>query len=89
MHCWVGLIVWRIWSIDRANTKFLPSFDRTRLPQRSLFSRVIRIVVESALLYTTLVLITFGTQVAGSNALYDTSDVVRFVLYILHEVVVN
>lgn len=35
-----------------------------------------RIIVESGLLYTTLVLVTFGTELAGSNAVYGVSDVV-------------
>jgi hypothetical protein len=39
---------------------------------------VIRIFVESACLYTSLVLTTFITEVVGSNAVYCAADVVCF-----------
>lgn len=77
--CCTGLIVWKIWSVDREGSRYQVSSPDSRrgLFRRSRLSNVIRIVVESGLLYTTLVLVTFGTEVAGSNALYGVSDVVR------------
>ncbi len=44
----------------------------------SKLARVIRIVVESALLYTTLVLMTTVADVIGSNAIYPLAETVRF-----------
>lgn len=68
-----GLIVWRIWLVSR-DTSRLTSLNNRKGPSR--LGNVIRIVIESGLLYTSLVLITFGTELAGSNAIYGVSDVV-------------
>ena len=67
-----GLIVWRIWRVSRVTSGVI----HNRRGHSSL-GNVIRIVIESGLLYTSLVLITFGTELAGSNAIYGVSDVVR------------
>ena len=69
-----GLIVWRIWSIHR-ETSHTASFGSAS-SSSSRLTNVIRIVVESGLIYTSLVLITFGTELAGNNAIYGVSDVV-------------
>ena len=74
----LGLIVWRIWGVDRKSSPHVThvntqqgSIPRTRLHQ------VIRIIIESGMLYTTLVIATFICELAGSNAIYGVSDVVR------------
>lgn len=38
---------------------------------------IMRIFVESAFLYTSLVLVTFITELTGSNAVYCAADIVR------------
>ena len=40
-------------------------------------TRVVRILVESGLLYTVSVIVFFGTFLASNNAQYGVSDVVR------------
>ena len=40
-------------------------------------TRVIRILVESGLIYTVSVIVFFGTFLASNNAQYGVSDVVR------------
>ncbi|GJF00792.1 hypothetical protein PsYK624_170930 [Phanerochaete sordida] len=74
-----GLIVWKISAVDREAARWklssvagdgsTPPHGRTRLAQ------VVRIIIESGALYTALVLVTFGTELAGSNAVYGVSDV--------------
>ena len=64
----IALIVWRIWSVKSKST------GATVYPHR--LSRVMRIILDSGLLYTVCVIIFFGTNLAGSNAQYGVSDVV-------------
>ena len=45
--------------------------------QRTRLQQIIRIIIESGLLYTTLVILTFICELASSNAIYGVSDVVR------------
>ena len=63
-----ALIVWRIW---RVKTR---SAAATVHPHR--LARVMRIILDSGLLYTVCVVVFFGTTLAGSNAQYGVSDVV-------------
>ena len=53
---------------------------RTRLEQ------VIRIIIESGMLYTLFVILTFVTELAGSNAIYGVSDMVRPLPFLLPHV---
>ncbi|KIP05679.1 hypothetical protein PHLGIDRAFT_119583, partial [Phlebiopsis gigantea 11061_1 CR5-6] len=71
-----GLIVWRIWRIDRQTAALAARPAR----RRSRLANVVRILVESGALYTALVLATFGTELAGSNAIYGVSDVMVVVV---------
>ena len=60
--------MWRIWRVKSKAT------GATVHPHR--LSRVMRIILDSGLLYTICVIIFFGTMLAGSNAQYGVSDVV-------------
>lgn len=62
------MIVWRIWNVRRK------TIDSSTHPNKLM--RVIRIIVDSGLMYTVSVIIFFGTTLAGSNAQYGVSDVV-------------
>lgn len=79
-----GLIIWRIWGV---NKKSLPHVKHARgqgVPiERTRLQQVIRIIIESGLLYTTLVIATFICELASSNAIYGVSDVVRSKVYLL------
>lgn len=65
--------MWRISQVDRA-TRMLTRIDGCR---QSKLGNIIRIIIESGFLYTSLVLMTFATEVADRNAIYGVADVVR------------
>ncbi|KAH9948544.1 hypothetical protein B0H21DRAFT_673137, partial [Amylocystis lapponica] len=69
------LIVYRIWKVDREMTQMMTKSRTLGFSNRSAFSHAIRIIVESALLYSCSVFVTFVTDWAGSNAIYGVSDV--------------
>lgn len=71
----VGLIVWRIWTITQQTDKLVSINPRRR--GRTKLNRVVHIIIQSGLLYTTFVLVSFGAEVAGSNSLYMVSGMVR------------
>ncbi|KAF9814806.1 hypothetical protein IEO21_04914 [Rhodonia placenta] len=63
----IGIIIHHIWQVSRHTSEFFTTGNR--------LARANRIFVESALLYTVSVLITFIATLAGSNSLYGLSDV--------------
>lgn len=66
-----GMIVYKLWSHERRNREFLAgSLTRRRL------TRVIGIIVESALFYTIFTFLTLVTFLADNNADYAFSDCV-------------
>ncbi|PCH39074.1 hypothetical protein WOLCODRAFT_110525 [Wolfiporia cocos MD-104 SS10] len=67
------LIVWKIGSISRQSAQFFSYNSRTQNGRLDLGTDN-RVIVESALLYTASIAITLITELAGSNALYDVSD---------------
>ncbi|EKM60639.1 uncharacterized protein PHACADRAFT_246673 [Phanerochaete carnosa HHB-10118-sp] len=75
-----SLIVWRIW---RVRSKAAAA---TVHPHR--LSRLMRIILDSGLLYTVCVVIFFGTTLAGSNAQYGVSDVVVQVIGITFNLII-
>ena len=64
----IALIVWRLWRLRSkvAGTSLNP--DR--------LLRVARIMIDSGMIYSVSVVILFGVNIAGSNALYPVSDVI-------------
>jgi hypothetical protein len=42
---------------------------------------IMRIIIESGLMYSAIALLTFATIIVGSNAVYVTSDMVSVPLY--------
>ncbi|PSR99323.1 hypothetical protein PHLCEN_2v4136 [Hermanssonia centrifuga] len=75
-----SLIVWRIW---RVRSKTVESSSH---PNR--LSHVIRIVLDSGLMYTLCAIIFFGTTLAGSNAQYGVSDVIVQVIGITFNMII-
>ncbi|KAJ7844902.1 hypothetical protein B0H14DRAFT_3868192 [Mycena olivaceomarginata] len=67
-----GLLVFRIWRVDRENTRF--AYNASQGGQSRLH-QVMRIVIESGLMYTTIAFLTFITQITNSNSTYGVSDV--------------
>ncbi|KAF7374543.1 hypothetical protein MSAN_00338900 [Mycena sanguinolenta] len=71
-----SLLVWRIWRVERQNEKLRGS-GNISLPapiHQPQLRKVIRVIAESGLAYSTLVFVTFVVSVCGSNALYPVSD---------------
>ncbi|KAJ7576922.1 hypothetical protein C8J56DRAFT_971940 [Mycena floridula] len=75
-----ALIIWRIWKVDRENAKYRYNTGSTNTGTRrsSRLRNVMRIVIESGLLYTTFAVISFCTYVTNSNAFYVTTDMVDY-----------
>lgn len=71
-----GFIVFRIWSIDRRNWRHFPRGARP-----TSLNNVMRIIIESGLLYTTSAIISFCTYIANSNAFYIATSLARFILF--------
>ncbi|RPD79531.1 hypothetical protein L226DRAFT_567624 [Lentinus tigrinus ALCF2SS1-7] len=67
-----GLIVYRIMRISNG----VASHDITRVGGNLRLTRVVRILVESGLIYTASVVVFFGTFLASNNAQYPVADVV-------------
>ena len=67
-----GLIVFRIWTVDRETAKF-----RLQAARRSTLQKVMRIIVESGLLYTIAALFVCCTYIAKTNMFYVASSIVR------------
>ncbi|KAJ3721089.1 hypothetical protein C8R42DRAFT_642602 [Lentinula raphanica] len=86
-----GLLVYRIWRVDRSNTQngiwqgqettmSIQGSDQfsshtKRRKRTSKLQEVIRIIIESGMMYTTIALISFITFEIGSSSAYATSDV--------------
>ncbi|KAI0702043.1 hypothetical protein C8T65DRAFT_579352, partial [Cerioporus squamosus] len=71
-----GLIVYRILKINAG----VASQGITRVGGSRRLTRVIRILIESGLIYTISVVVFFCTFLASNNAQYGVSDVVRSML---------
>ncbi|KAH9905077.1 uncharacterized protein B0H18DRAFT_1197943 [Fomitopsis serialis] len=68
-----GLIILRLWRVHKRTSSF---FTRSwRGPSRLSFADVTLIIIESALLYTTTVIICVVLDLANSNAYYGATDV--------------
>lgn len=67
------LIASKIWRIQRDTERIVFSRDS----KRNRLTRAVRIVVESAILYTIGVICFFTTYITGNNAVYAMGDIVR------------
>ncbi|KAJ3817579.1 hypothetical protein F5880DRAFT_1438508, partial [Lentinula raphanica] len=99
-----GLIVYRIWRVDRSNTQngiwqgqeTTMSIQRSdqfsshtkRRKRTSKLQEVIRIIIESGMMYTTIALISFITFEIGSSSAYATSDVELQILSIAFNLII-
>jgi hypothetical protein len=71
------MIIARIWHVTSQTVSGLGTGKSTRVPTHSAFKNVIRVVVESGLIYTVHSMIILITILTGSTALYPTADSVR------------
>ncbi|KAJ7802433.1 hypothetical protein B0H14DRAFT_2892387 [Mycena olivaceomarginata] len=69
-----SLLVWRIWRVEHQNVMFRGRTASFTPVQQPRLRKVIRVVAESGLAYSTLVFLTFVVSVCNSNALYPLSD---------------
>ncbi|KAJ7749586.1 hypothetical protein DFH07DRAFT_828975 [Mycena maculata] len=69
-----GLLVFRIWKVDRQNARFAYQTASSQY-RPSRLRKVMRIIIESGLMYTVVAFITFVTYIVNSNSSYGTSDV--------------
>lgn len=77
-------IVYRIWRVNRQSTAFetLPSSSSSTQPSRAFnsngtrLSRIMRIIIESGLMYTISVVVSVIPYLAGNNSYYGISDCV-------------
>ncbi|KAJ6490851.1 hypothetical protein C8R45DRAFT_991037 [Mycena sanguinolenta] len=73
-----SLLVWRIWRVERQNEMLRASSARTTSHPSSVYQsrlrKVILIVAESGLAYSTLVFVTFVVSICNSNTLYLVAD---------------
>ncbi|TFY75789.1 hypothetical protein EWM64_g8225 [Hericium alpestre] len=79
-----SLIVYRIWSIYRANN----DISEENLGGTTALRRAIRIIVESGAVYTLSIIILFVLDVTGSNSLYLTSDCVIQIIGIVFNLII-
>lgn len=78
--------MWRIWRVENSNkAHHIDSMGSNQ--RRSHLQKVIRIVVESGLLYTITAFISFTTFVTGSNGVYVITDAVSGVIRFLMKTV--
>ncbi|KAJ7931732.1 hypothetical protein B0H13DRAFT_2524736 [Mycena leptocephala] len=69
-----SLIVYRIWTVDKQTCNMIATSSTARSRRVSRLKSVMRILIDSAALYTVSVIIFVITYIAGSNANYGTSD---------------
>ncbi|KAJ3753680.1 hypothetical protein EV360DRAFT_87554 [Lentinula raphanica] len=90
-----GLIVYRIWRVDKESSVYAIQSDSSR--SRAFFSRsshrtrlqiVTRVIIESGFLYTAIALITFITFLTGSNSFYAASDAELQILSIAFNLII-
>ncbi|EIM87037.1 uncharacterized protein STEHIDRAFT_130561 [Stereum hirsutum FP-91666 SS1] len=75
-------IVYRIWRVNQHSTAFetLPSSSSSTQPSRAFnsngtrLSRIMRIIIESGLMYTISVVVSVIPYLAGNNSYYGISD---------------
>ncbi|KAF8174896.1 hypothetical protein BJ912DRAFT_989506 [Pholiota molesta] len=68
-----GLLIYRIWRVDSSGRKYLMTNGQGKSAQGKL-RNIMRIIIESGLMYSVIAALTFITVIVGSNAAYVTSD---------------
>ncbi|KAF8168632.1 hypothetical protein K438DRAFT_1983774 [Mycena galopus ATCC 62051] len=67
-----GLLIWRIWRVEREIENLCVSTSGTKNHQP--FRKVIRVIAESGFAYTLMVVLTFVVNVCNSNLIYPFAN---------------
>ncbi|PPQ64865.1 hypothetical protein CVT26_002583 [Gymnopilus dilepis] len=62
-----GLLAWRILTVDKSNKRYSVSSNRAGIKGNSTLQTVVRIIVESGLLYTVVAIINFISWITRNN----------------------
>lgn len=73
----VGLLVWKIWTVDRRNNRLYSGQQPSRKRSTSL-TRIVRTIAGSGVLYTLSTFVFLVTQVVSSYAIFPVSVTVSF-----------
>ncbi|KAJ6524210.1 hypothetical protein B0H19DRAFT_1043030 [Mycena capillaripes] len=77
-----SLLVWRIWRVEHQNEKFRAGNTSLSAPiHQPQLRKVIRVIAESGLAYSTLVFLTFVVDICNSNTIYPVSDVASTIAF--------
>ena len=71
--------MWKIRKINKGTAHHVTQKPAGNRQPKTRLEHVIRIIIESGMLYTLFVILTFICELAGSNAIYGVSDMVRSV----------
>ncbi|KAJ7151024.1 hypothetical protein C8R46DRAFT_824008, partial [Mycena filopes] len=71
-----GLLIFRIWRVDQQNSQFgYGTSSSSGKRKTSRLRQLIRVILESGALYTTMAFLSFVTFVVNSNSTYGVTDV--------------
>ncbi|KAJ7715000.1 hypothetical protein B0H14DRAFT_3171349 [Mycena olivaceomarginata] len=82
-----GLLIWRIWRVEREIEEFRTSANGTR-NNHSPFRKVIRVIAESGFAYTLMVFLTFLVDLCNTNLVYCFADLTHQATGIAFNVVI-
>ncbi|KAJ7786754.1 hypothetical protein B0H14DRAFT_3893541 [Mycena olivaceomarginata] len=81
-----GLLIWRIWRVEREIEEYRTSANGTR--NNSPFRKVIRVIAESGFAYTLMVFLTFLVDLCNTNLVYCFADLTHQATGIAFNVVI-
>ncbi|KAJ7432658.1 hypothetical protein B0H11DRAFT_2260287 [Mycena galericulata] len=82
-----GLLIWRIWRVEREIEEFRMSASGTR-NNHSPLRKVIRVIAESGFAYTLMVFLTFLVDLCNTNLVYCFADATHQATAIAFNVVI-
>ncbi|KAJ7456041.1 hypothetical protein B0H11DRAFT_2322293 [Mycena galericulata] len=82
-----GLLIWRIWRVEREIEEFRTSASGTR-NNHSPLRKVIRVIAESGFAYTLMVFLTFLVDLCSTNLVYCFADATHQATAIAFNVVI-
>ncbi|KAF8075310.1 hypothetical protein FPV67DRAFT_628628 [Lyophyllum atratum] len=72
-----GLLLWPIWKVAREHDKFAPPISSRSGRHSNKMKQIMRVIIESGLMYTVTAFMTFVSYVLKCNSLYVIANVVR------------
>jgi len=83
-----SLIVYKIYTVNRNSTSFQSRSNIGSTTEVTQLGQVMRIIIESGLIYTLSVVITVATHLSASNAQYGVSDSVVQIIGIVFNLII-